>query len=127
MTCCSYPSLLTVTVMSALRLATTTHGVTQAVGLSSPDSSAVAPAGVLEMEIFSVVPRVTDAQPTHGAAIAAANTNLMIIYAPLPAKTFGQPKRECKGEPALTLRYFYRCAPDITLPAARLSSPGVTF
>jgi len=46
-TCGSYPSLLTVTVMSALRLATTTHGVTQAVGLSSPDSSAVAPAGVL--------------------------------------------------------------------------------
>ena len=77
--------------MSALRLATTTQGVTQAVGLSSPDSSAVAPAGVLEMEIFSVVPRVTDAQPTHGAASAAANTNLMIIYAPLPAGTFEQP------------------------------------
>ena len=90
-TCGSYPSLLTVTVMSALRLATTTHGVTQAVGLSSPDSSAVAPAGVLEMEIFSVVPRVTDAQPTHGAAIAAASTSLMIIYSPLPAKIFGQP------------------------------------
>ena len=36
MTCGSYPSLLTVTVMSALRLATTTHGVTQVVGTSSP-------------------------------------------------------------------------------------------
>ncbi len=90
MTCGSYPSLVTVTVMSALRLATTTQGVTQAVGLSSPDSSAVAPAGVLEMEIFSVVPRVTDAQPTHGAAIAAASTSLMIIYAPLAAGTFEQ-------------------------------------
>src|SRR5258705_10314319 len=85
MTCDSYPSLLTVTVMSALRLATTTHGVTHSVGLSSPDTSAVAPAGVLEMEIFSVVPRVTDAQPTHGAASAAANTILMIIYTPPPA------------------------------------------
>jgi hypothetical protein len=49
--------------MSALRFAWTTQGVTQAVGMSSPDISAVAPAGVLDIEIFSVVPRVTDAQP----------------------------------------------------------------
>ncbi|MBR1189665.1 hypothetical protein JQ558_12460 [Bradyrhizobium sp. AUGA SZCCT0160] len=68
--------------MSALRLAWTTHGVTQAVGTSSPDISAVAPAGVLEMEIFSVVPRVTDAQPTQGSAIAAAKTSLIIDYFP---------------------------------------------
>jgi len=59
MICGSYPSLLTVTVMSALRLATTTHGVTQVVGTLSPETSAVAPDGVLEMEMFSVVPRVT--------------------------------------------------------------------
>src|SRR3954468_18765368 len=91
MTCGSYPSLVTVTVMSALRLATTTQGVTQAVGLSNPDSSAVAPAGVLEIEIFSVVPRVTDAQPAHGTAMAAANTTRIIIYAPLPGGTFEQP------------------------------------
>jgi hypothetical protein len=38
------------------------------VGVSSPDSSAVASAGVVEIEIFSVVPRVTDAQPTNGSA-----------------------------------------------------------
>jgi hypothetical protein len=56
--------------------------VRHVVGISSPETSAVAPAGVLEMEIFSVVPRVTDAQPTHGAAIAAASNSLMIIYAP---------------------------------------------
>src|SRR6478736_5220909 len=76
--CGSYPSLLTVTVMSALRLATTTHGVTQEVGTSSPDTSATAPDGVVEIEMFSVVPRVTEAQPTHGAANAAANSNLSI-------------------------------------------------
>jgi hypothetical protein len=58
--------------MSAFRFATTTQGVTQAVGISSPDISAVAPAGVVAIEMFSVVPRVTDAQPTHGNAIAAA-------------------------------------------------------
>jgi hypothetical protein len=58
------------------------------------------------MEIFSVVPRVTDAQPAHGAAIAAASNSLVIMYAPLPTKTFEQPQRECKGLPALALRHF---------------------
>jgi hypothetical protein len=67
-----------VTVMSALRFATTTQGVTQAVGLSSPDNSAVAPAGVDTIEIFSVVPRLTEAQPTQGNAIAAANNSLIM-------------------------------------------------
>jgi hypothetical protein len=62
--------------MSALRFAWTTQGVTQAVGMSSPEISAVAPAGVVEMEIFSVVPRVTDAQPRRGNAIAAAKNSL---------------------------------------------------
>jgi hypothetical protein len=57
------------------------------------------------MEIFSVVPRVTDAQPAHGPAIAAASNSLMIMYAPLPAKTFEQPQRECKGDAPLALRY----------------------
>ena len=80
--CGSYPSLLTVTVMSALRLAMTTQGVTQVVGTSSPVTSAVAPDGVLEMEMFSVVPRVTDAQPIHGAASAAASSNLIIGLSP---------------------------------------------
>jgi hypothetical protein len=65
--------------------------VTQAVGTSSPVTSAVAPAGVLEMEIFSVVPRVTDAQPTHGAAIATTSNSLTIILTlPLPVKIFEQ-------------------------------------
>jgi hypothetical protein len=68
--------------MSAFRFAWTTQGVTQAVGISSPDISAVAPAGVVAMEIFSVVPRVTDAQPTHGTAIAAAKTSLIIRLSP---------------------------------------------
>lgn len=97
MTCVSYPSLLTVTVISALRFAMTTQGVTQAVGLSSPDISAVAPAGVDEIEMFSVVPRVTEAQPIHGDAIAAANSNLIIGYFPRPRKLFTQPQRESKG------------------------------
>jgi hypothetical protein len=74
---------LIVTVMSALRFATTTQGVMQAVGISSPDTSAVAPDGVLEMEMFSVVPRVTDAQPKHGTASAAANSSLIIgLFSP---------------------------------------------
>jgi hypothetical protein len=58
------------------------------------------------MEIFSVVPLVTDAQPTQGAAIAAANSTLMIIYTPPRANTFQQPQDERKGEPALALRYY---------------------
>jgi hypothetical protein len=66
--------------MSALRFARTTQGVTQAVGVSSPEISAVAPEGVVAMEIFSVVPRVTDAQPTHGNAIAAAKSSLIIRF-----------------------------------------------
>jgi hypothetical protein len=81
-------------------LAWTTHGVTQAVGISSPDTSAVAPAGVLEMEMFSVVPRVTDAQPAHGTAIAAAKSNLLIlIIFPKPVATFTQPWAESKPTP----------------------------
>jgi hypothetical protein len=70
------------TVMSALRFAWTTQGVTQAVGISRPDISAVAPAGVVAMEMFSVVPRVTEAQPKHGNAIAAAKNTLIIELSP---------------------------------------------
>src|SRR5450756_3119820 len=77
-TCGSYPSLLMATVMSAFRLAWTTQGVTQAVGISSPDISAVAPAGVVAIEMFSVVHRTTDAQPTQGSASAAANSRLIM-------------------------------------------------
>src|SRR5664279_4935505 len=76
-----------VTVISALRFATTTQGVTQAVGLSSPDNSAFAPGGVDAIEIFSVVPRLTEAQPTHGNAIAAAKISLIIGIFPIPRKT----------------------------------------
>src|SRR5260370_6249168 len=60
----SKPSLAKLTVMSALRLATMAQGVTHAVGTSRPEMVASAPDGVDEMLIFSVVPRVTDAQPT---------------------------------------------------------------
>src|SRR5829696_1987537 len=88
-TCGSYPSLLMVTVISALRLATTTQGVTQEVGLLSPDNSAVAPGGVDTIEIFSVVPREIDAQPQHGSTSAAANRNLIIRQIPpSPAESF---------------------------------------
>jgi hypothetical protein len=34
------------------------------------------------MEMFSVVPRVTDAQPRHGSAIAADNNSLIIKNPP---------------------------------------------
>jgi hypothetical protein len=89
MVCGTYPSLLMVTVMSALRFAWTT--VTQAIGESSPDTSAVAPDGVVEIEMFSVVPRVTDAQPRHGITITAAHSILIIEFFPQPAQTFTQP------------------------------------
>jgi hypothetical protein len=88
--------------MSALRFARIAHGVTQAVGTSSPVISAVAPAGVLEMEMFSVVPRVTDAQPQHGTAIAAANSSLIIGLFPCPLKLFTQPQGESKRTLATT-------------------------
>jgi hypothetical protein len=42
----------------------------------------VAPAGVVEIEMFSVVPRVTHAQPKHGKAIAADNYNLITEASP---------------------------------------------
>jgi len=80
--------------MSALRLTWTTHGVTQAVGLSRPETSAVAPGGVDAMEMLSVVPRVADAQPRHGMTIAVANTSLMIIGFVPPGATITQPFRE---------------------------------
>jgi len=90
-----------VTVMSAFRFAWTTQGVTQAAGISNPDISAVAPAGVVAMEMFSVVPRVTDAQPTHGAAIAAAISSLIIDIFPQPARTFTQHLNESKRTQAI--------------------------
>jgi hypothetical protein len=48
------------------------------------------------MEMFSVVPRVTDAQPQHGTAIAAANSSLIIGLSPCPLKPFTQSKEENK-------------------------------
>ena len=46
---------------------------------------------------FSVVPRVTDAQPTHGSAIAAANANLIMWINPLPGEFLTQSLGESKG------------------------------
>jgi hypothetical protein len=73
--------------MSAFRFAWTAQGVTQAVGISSPDISAVAPDGDVAMEMFSVVPRVTDAQPTHGSASATAKSSLIMDCPPSPGGT----------------------------------------
>jgi hypothetical protein len=97
--CGSYPSLLIVTVISALRFAWTTQGVTQAVGMSSPEISAVAPAGVVAMEIFSVVPRVTDAQPIHGNTIAAAKSNLIIGCPPIEPSRNHRVKARARSRP----------------------------
>ena len=98
MICGSYPSLLIVTMISALRFARTTQGVTQAVGISSPEISAVAPAGVVAIEMFSVVPRVTDAQPRHGITIAAATSSLIIgsfPHRPKPCSNLRMNARAC--------------------------------
>src|SRR3569833_628286 len=59
-----------VTELSALRLATNAHGVTQVVGTSSPVTIASAPEGVDATLIVSVVPRATDAQPPRKAHAA---------------------------------------------------------
>jgi hypothetical protein len=126
-TCGSYPSLVTVTVMSALRLATTTQGVTQAVGLSSPDSSAVAPAGVLEIEIFSVVPRVTDAQPTLGTAMAAANTTRIIIYAPPARRNLRATLTGTQEGGFAGIVIMWIACPGGNVPAEKLCRPPVTF
>jgi hypothetical protein len=48
------------------------------------------------MEIFSVVPRVTEAQPTHGSASAAAKISLIIERFPKPVRILTQPLREGK-------------------------------
>jgi hypothetical protein len=48
--------------------------VMQAVGTSRPDIVASAPAGVDVMLMFSVVPRVTDAQPPSAATSATIPT-----------------------------------------------------
>src|SRR3954469_9980706 len=72
--------------MSALRLAWTTQGVTQAVGTSSPETVASAPDGVDAIEICSVVPRVADAHPLKTAAAATAN-NIRIPNSPAPRRT----------------------------------------
>jgi len=80
--------------ISAFRLATTAQGVTQAVGTSSPDMTASAPEGVDEMLMFSVVPRVTDAQtPTraHSAKIPRLR-----ILSPQPDAIEAQPESEGK-------------------------------
>jgi hypothetical protein len=119
--------------MSALRFAWITQGVTHAVGVSSPEISAVAPEGVVAIEIFSVVPRVTDAQPTHGSAIAAAKSSLIIRFFPQPQlATFKQPASEIKQILAKTVtgcisRSFRRLRPARSdLGSAWLRS-AVTF
>ena len=98
-----------------------------AVGISSPDISAVAPAGVVEIEMFSVVPRITDAQPKHGKAIAADNNNLITEASPA-RQTFTQPQRESKRKLTtglvivkLTLAGSWDCGPDGLHKACRRS------
>jgi hypothetical protein len=67
------------------------QGVTHAVGTSRPEIVASAPDGVDDMLIFSVVPRVTDAQPPNAAASA---TTPALIDLPKPGCIYSQPKDE---------------------------------
>ena len=71
-----------VTEISALRSATTAHGVTQVVGTSSPETIAAAPDGVDAILIVSVVPRATEAQPPRKAH-AAKQAKIRINSKPL--------------------------------------------
>src|ERR1700687_4071368 len=65
--------------MSAFRFAMIAHGVMQAVGTSRPVIVASAPDGVDEMLMFSLVPRVTDAQPPTAAASATTPRTRMLL------------------------------------------------
>jgi hypothetical protein len=54
-------------------------------------------AGVVAMEMFSVVPRVTEAQPTHGATSAATKSNLTIGFSPTRPKLHATTERKQEG------------------------------
>jgi hypothetical protein len=79
--------------MSALRLTTTEQGVVQVVGTSIPLTIASTPDGVDEMLIFSVVPRVTDAQP-HSMTLSATIPNDRMKCPLFPDAIEAQPQRE---------------------------------
>src|SRR5882757_9672243 len=81
----SKPGLAKLMEMSAERLATTAQGVTHAVGTSRPEIVASAPDGVDVMLMFSVVPRVTDAQPPNAAASATIPAKRIYQFSPVPA------------------------------------------
>jgi hypothetical protein len=73
--------------ISAERLATMAHGVMQAVGTSRPETVASTPEGVDVMLMFSVVPRVTDAQPPSAAASATIQTRRIPEISPKPGRS----------------------------------------
>ena len=79
--------------MSADRFATIAHGVTHAVGTSSPEIVASAPDGVDAMLMFSVVPRVIDAHPPSMAA-SATIPQIRINKIPKPDCIQQQPEDE---------------------------------
>lgn len=79
--------------MSAFRLTTTAQGVVQVVGTSNPLTMASTPEGVDEMLIFSVVPRVTDAQPpSMTPSVAIPNERMKCPL--FPGTNEAQPERE---------------------------------
>lgn len=82
--------------MSAFRLTTTAQGVVQVVGTSRPLTTASTPEGVDEMLMFSVVPRVTDAQPPS-MTLSATIPNERMKCPLFPVATEAQPEREGKG------------------------------
>lgn len=79
--------------MSAFRLTTTAQGVVQVVGTSNPLTMASTPEGVDEMLIFSVVPRVTDAQPPS-MTLSATIPNERMKCPLFPGANEAQPERE---------------------------------
>src|SRR6201994_1703988 len=95
MTCGSNPGFWMVTEISALRFTTTEHGVMQVVGFSSPEMIASAPEGVDAMLRFSVVPRVTDAQPP-ARAHSATIPKIRITGVLRPKRHLAQPQAEGK-------------------------------
>jgi hypothetical protein len=80
------------------------------------------------MEMFSVVPRVTDAQPTHGSATAAAKSSLIIECSPKPEWNFTQPLHESKGPLATGLPFHGRAeAGEFRCRLSQGMRPAVTF
>jgi hypothetical protein len=80
------------------------------------------------MEMFSVVPRVTDAQPRHGSMIAAPKSSLIIwIVPPARGKFCAALERKQEDARDYVAGLLMAAASSWIRPERKLLSPAVTF